>query len=431
MRAVVLDGSKEGDVLGARVQAALAERLRHRGFDVELVVLREQQVRPCVGDFLCWVRTPGVCMIDDDNRRIAAQVAWADLLVFLSPVVLGGYSPALKGMMDHLPQNALPFFEKVRGEIHHPRRYAKSADFLALGWLPAPDPRAESLFHRLAARNARNFRAPHAASAVFTPESTPEALAEAIEERLAWRTGGSEPAGLLTDGAGPQVAAASPPRRAALLVGSPRARKSTSYSLASFLLAKAGLREEAIAVVLLQSAMSTAEKRLAMERAVDGADLVVLAFPLYVDSLPAPAIAALEHLASRRPSGASKRLVAIANCGFPESSHNSIALGQCELFAGEAGLAWAGCLSLGGGEGLVEGKPVAELGRRARPIVEVLERAAESLAHGGAITRDIQAPWDKPLMPIWIYRLAGTLRWNWRAHRLGTRRELYRAPYPA
>ncbi len=60
MKAVVLDGSREGDLLGARVQAALAARLRDRGFEVEHVVLREKQVRPCVGDFLCWVRTPGV-----------------------------------------------------------------------------------------------------------------------------------------------------------------------------------------------------------------------------------------------------------------------------------------------------------------------------------------------------------------------------------
>jgi NAD(P)H-dependent FMN reductase len=428
MRAVVLDGAKEGDVLGARVRAAAEGRLRDRGFEVEHIVLREMRVRPCVGDFLCWVRTPGVCMIDDDNRRIAAQVAWADLLVFLTPVVLGGYSPLLKVAMDHLPQNALPFFVKVGGEIHHPRRYAKRADFLALGWLPAPDPRAETVFHRLAARNARGFDAPHTATAVFTPDSTKETLAGAIEERLAWRTGGVDPASDLPDGAG-ALTAAPPPRKAALLIGSPRGPNSTSYSLGSHLLTRTGLPEDAVKVVMLQSAMSMAEKRVAMEEAVDGADLVVLAFPLYVDSLPAPAIAALEHLASRRPAGPSKRFVAIANCGFPESRQNSVALGQCELFARDAGFSWAGALSLGGGEGLVQGKSMAELGVRARPIAKVLERAAESLARGGAITPEIQGPWDKPLIPIWIYRFAGTLRWNWRARRWGMRKELHRAPY--
>ena len=97
-------------------------------------------------------------MLADDNREIAAKVVHCDLLVFLTPATFGGYSPVLKRMVDHFPQNALPFFEKVDGEIHHVRRYPRQADFLALGWQESPDPDEAIVFRRLAARNANNFR---------------------------------------------------------------------------------------------------------------------------------------------------------------------------------------------------------------------------------------------------------------------------------
>ena len=43
--------------------------------------------------------------------------------------------PTLKRMVDHQIQNVLPFFTQIKGETHHLKRYAKTPNFLAIGWM--------------------------------------------------------------------------------------------------------------------------------------------------------------------------------------------------------------------------------------------------------------------------------------------------------
>ena len=122
MNVLVLDGSHAGDPVAPRVVHAL----RSHCPDVAVITLRQQNIGNCAGDFFCWVRSPGMCNVDDDNRVIASKVARSDLLVYLTPVTFGGYSSALKRMVDHLIQNISPFFTTIHGEVHHQRRYPTS-----------------------------------------------------------------------------------------------------------------------------------------------------------------------------------------------------------------------------------------------------------------------------------------------------------------
>ena len=108
-------------------------QLQARGWGAETIVLREQKIGNCAGDFFCWVRSPGVCNVDDDNRVIAAKVVRSDLVIYLTPVTFGGYSSALKRMVDHQIQNISPFFTAIDGEIHHQPRYAAYPDLLVIG----------------------------------------------------------------------------------------------------------------------------------------------------------------------------------------------------------------------------------------------------------------------------------------------------------
>lgn len=96
--------------------------------------------------------------------------------------------------------------------------------------------------------------------------------------------------------------------------------------------------------------------------AVANADIVVLAFPLYVDSLPAAVIRGLELISRNRksePVPKKQRLISIVNCGFPEAQHNKTAILICRCFAREAEFEWAGGLALGGGEA-INGKPLVK-----------------------------------------------------------------------
>jgi hypothetical protein len=171
--------------------------------------------------------------------------------------------------------------------------------------------------------------------------------------------------------------------------------------------------------------------------AVDTADLILFAFPLYVDSLPAPAIEALERIAVHRTSSIAvdsnqsqrQLFAALANCGFPEAHHNETAIAICANFAHKAGFHWAGSLALGAGEGMVHGVPLNELDGRVTPLMKALDLAAEALAQGGLIPEEAQKLWAKPFIPGWMYRLMGVYGWRQQAKQYGMERNLKRQPY--
>jgi hypothetical protein len=169
----------------------------------------------------------------------------------------------------------------------------------------------------------------------------------------------------------------------------------------------------------------------AMYEAIDKADLLVLAFPLYVDSLPAPVIATLEKIAKHRKDKDSSpiRFSAIANCGFPEANHNDTALAITSEFARQNGLAWMGGLALGAGEGIVHGTPLNELDGRAIPLKGALDLAAESLANGQPIPQSARDLLAKPVIPNWMYTFMGKFGWEQQAKSYGVKKIIKRQPY--
>jgi len=441
VKAILLDGAHASDDTGERVRAALAGELQTQGWDLEHVVLRERKIADCAGDYFCWIRSPGMCHIDDDNRKIAAAVIGSDLLVYLTPVTFGGYSSALKRMVDHQIQNIAPFFATVEGETHHQKRYEKHPDLLVVGWMDAPDARAEAVFRHLARRNALNYYAERSASGVVLASQSDEEILALVQGWLHDLQDGrpgqtvqlpvsGDPSAALGTGAAHEKFEI---RRALLLVGSPRTRKSTSLALGEYMFEQLRAHSIETETIHLHIAMRSQEKTQALLDAVDAADLVALAFPLYVDSLPAPVIGALERIAAHRQGREESRrqlFVAIANCGFPEAHHTATALAICETFARQATFAWAGSLALGGGEGIgSSGRPLSELGGRTTPLKKPLELAAEALAQGQAIPKAAQDLLAKPVVPNWLYRQFGAYGWRKQAKQHGVKKALRQQPY--
>jgi len=428
MKVILLDGSAADDPVGGRVCAALAAQFQARGWAVEHVVLRDKKLANCAGDFFCWVRTPGVCHANDDNNAIASAVVASDVLVYATPVTFGGYSSALKRIVDRLIQTLSPFFTTVAGETRHEPRYRKYPDLLAVGWMDGPDAQAEAVFKHLVHCNAVNI---HTKTCVCEVVSAGRSDAEMQVSARVWlddlaRGRSSAPVGLPVDGKRGGPAAI---RRAVLLVGSPRTRKSTSNSLGGYLFGRLGPSTQ-VETVYLHTVLRSPAKRQALLDAVDAADLVALAFPVYFDSLPAAAVEALELIAAHRQGRAARPplFVAIANCGFPEAGQAATALAICAAFARRAGFAWGGGLALGGGE-LVGGVPLLEGGMRTLRIRRSLDLAAAALAQGQAIPQAAQDGLQKPLIPHWLYRLVGGFIWRHRAKRYGAEKRLRQQPY--
>ena len=426
MKTLILDGSHFNDPQAGRLSDALRKRLP----EGETIILREQKIGNCAGDFFCWVRSPGMCNTDDDNRVIAAKIMHSDLVVYLTPVTFGGYSSQLKRMVDHQIQNISPFFTTIHGEVHHQKRYRRYPNLITIGWMEEANERAESIFRHLVHRNAINMYAKTSVCSVVIGQPPEADLYSQIRlwlEAIANKSSSPVPA---LPSMNDSSAEPTPVRRAVLLVGSPRTRKSTSASLGGYLFE--GLKARGVETQTLQiyTSLYSQERMRTMYDAIYHADLVVLAFPLYVDSLPAPVTAALERIAAHREANRSHiRFAAIANCGFPGANHNDTALAIASEFARQSGFAWMGGLSLGAGEGIVHGIPLHELDGRAIPLKASLDLAAEALVSSNPIPQSARDLLARPIIPHWMYTLHGRFGWQQSAKQFGMEKELKRQPY--
>ncbi len=228
-------------------------------------------------------------------------------------------------------------------------------------------------------------------------------------------------------------------KRALLLVGSPRGSKSTSESLGIYLLNK--LQEKGIETekVRLYSSMKLDEEHKHLFSSIDRSDILILTFPLYVDSLPSLVTKVLEMISEHRESIENPKkhqFVAISNNGFPEAHQNDTALAICHRFAKQTGMEWAGCLGVGGGEGigfvakLFGGKPLEKLGFISRKERKSLDLITEFLATSEKNSQEVMEFRTNRPMPNWMYVLVGIIfEWRRKAKKNKVWNRVYDRPY--
>jgi hypothetical protein len=217
-----------------------------------------------------------------------------------------------------------------------------------------------------------------------------------------------------------------------LLIGSPKPGASASRSFGEAALGRLAARgaETRTARVTPAFRSPAAMERLMAD--IEWADLVLLSFPVYVDTLPAPVMRLLETWG--RGAGAAGttdkhpvRLAALVQCGFPEAQQCALAIDVCEQFCRESGVGWAGALAFGCGGALSgrapERSPLAK-------AVPALDEAADALAAGREIPGEARRVFGRQFAPTWTYTLFSGLSWWWIARKRGGREPLRLRRYP-
>ena len=188
-----------------------------------------------------------------------------------------------------------------------------------------------------------------------------------------------------------------------LLVGSAKV-PSTSASLGLYILEGLAAQGWTSETLNIPHILTTQPSPAALLDAAGRADLILLSFPLYLDTMPAAVTRWMEQLAERRAQTKPPRraaLAAIVNLGFPEAEQGQTALDICRAFASEAGLDWAGGLTMGAA-GTMNGKPLKRFGLT-RKIVQSLDRAISELAASRSITRETENLMKQPYLPKKFY----------------------------
>lgn len=138
MKILVINGSPKGDGSNSyRLTKAFLNGMNmgisssggEDAVEVEEIQVNRLNIKPCIGCFSCWNKTPGKCCIQDDMREVIDRLLWADVTIWSFPLYYFTVPGPLKNLIDRQLPMVLPFMvdrEDAIGKGSHPLRYDMS-----------------------------------------------------------------------------------------------------------------------------------------------------------------------------------------------------------------------------------------------------------------------------------------------------------------
>ena len=80
---------------------------------------------PCQGCFGCWTKHPAECFMKDKLTQVCRLIGRAEELVIVTKSLCGGYSGAVKSVLDRSIGTSTPFSTYRGRQMHHTLRYGK------------------------------------------------------------------------------------------------------------------------------------------------------------------------------------------------------------------------------------------------------------------------------------------------------------------
>ena len=347
---------------------------QYAGWDI---VSDNGSIRPCVGCFGCWIKTPGQCVIPDAYQTMARRLHEAEEVVVCTRWTYGGFSLFVKNVFDRSIGVVLPFFEIVRGEMHHQKRYPQAIPMTVHFRGSGLDSKKQALSRRYVEAVCLNLQG---VVKDVTFEEIPAPAQKRADDRAVSGT--------------------------VLLNGSMRGKAANSRLLLKRLQQR--LDGEIVDLVSCRGDYG------AMAAQLRAAETIVLATPLYVDGLPSAVLRLLSAL--EKDPGGKKRVYVIANLGFYESRQIQNLLAFVRNWSELCGYSYGGGLAVGAGAmnaQLLKLPP-------ARNAVAGLERFASAIEDGRCVNDHYE---DSFLFPRAVYVRAANHSWIPKGKRNGLTKE--------
>ncbi len=136
MKILVINGSPKGlksnsYKLASAFLDGMRSEMQRTGEEVqtEEILVNQMEIKPCLGCFYCWNKTPGTCCIQDDMQQVIEKLLWADVTIWSFPLYYYTVPGGLKTLIDRQLPMELPFMterEDGIGNGAHPPRYDMS-----------------------------------------------------------------------------------------------------------------------------------------------------------------------------------------------------------------------------------------------------------------------------------------------------------------
>lgn len=102
-------------------------------WQTEFIHIYNRDIKPCLGCFSCWTKTPGKCVINDDMQEIYKKIESADIIIESFPLYFFGIPSGFKAVTDRCLPFMMPYlgtaaedgkasFHELRNSALHEKR---------------------------------------------------------------------------------------------------------------------------------------------------------------------------------------------------------------------------------------------------------------------------------------------------------------------
>jgi multimeric flavodoxin WrbA len=117
----------------------LVKGMRHAGAEVETINLRDKKIKACIGCYVCWTKTPGQCVHQDDmSKELFPKWLASDMCVYATPLFHHTVNATMKTFMERTLPIFEPFLVEKGDRWMHPLRQSHPlAVVLSVAGFPA------------------------------------------------------------------------------------------------------------------------------------------------------------------------------------------------------------------------------------------------------------------------------------------------------
>lgn len=133
MKVLLLNGNDDEKKLQMDTSIGqFAACLQKKGHVVTNLLLRKKIIKDCIGCFACWVKTPGVCVIEDDMENILRAMISSDVIIYSTNIEHFMVSPVFKAVLDRQIPLSCAYLRVKNGRMSHYPRYASKQKVMLL-----------------------------------------------------------------------------------------------------------------------------------------------------------------------------------------------------------------------------------------------------------------------------------------------------------
>ena len=116
MKVLIVNGSPKGPKSNTmQMTNAVLKGLKETNpeAEIELLTVKDMDIKPCMGCMSCWGKTAGQCVINDVMQDVHVKFMNADVIIYSFPLYFFGMPGPMKTFVDRI----MPLMETYKGKV--------------------------------------------------------------------------------------------------------------------------------------------------------------------------------------------------------------------------------------------------------------------------------------------------------------------------